>query len=473
MDDSLTFQSSLAEALEKRRAWLDRTQMPRLKEEFRIFQSAFAGLYAVLLKKGVLHEDPYKNDVKMGDIQIPQEGPFSESEKIEQMSIRLSNYEGQLDFLVNFYQFGVDFLTMERLKRILALTKYFAWTQFSANSQYINTRTLVEILGLAKSSNDSLTTGLIADAIQHLERSSKAIFKYLKDVSDYHRENYKLEMRLRFLDALKFDPATVISRKDDTMRQIKRKFAECMSDRPFYPELVEEVLKEDYSGEGETLRVDLLKRLAVEEEKPKEEQNEISFKAILMDGLRSLAMLNFTLDDAQRKLDENSALLESAKNSFWDKIKRLIRQMLNREAEELFYEVEYTDTVTGVSKVEKLNFSGFHAEVERKSRFLAAISNKTTNAAKRLEAATEEQVLSVLSKNIEEMQSIHKSMSALDIFFKSETPRSERERMRGIKPELSAVKNGIVKANQKRHEYIAQKEEVEQMKRLGIRGDAV
>jgi hypothetical protein len=33
------------------------------------------------------------------------------------------------------------------------------------------------------------------------------------------------------------------------------------------------------------------------------------------------------------------------------------------------------------------------------------------------------------------------------------------------------VKNAIIKANQKRHEYIAQKEELEQMKRLGI-GDA-
>jgi hypothetical protein len=147
--------------------------------------------------------------------------------------------------------------------------------------------------------------------------------------------------------------------------------------------------------------------------------------------------------------------------------------MLHREADDLFYEVEYTDVVTGSSKVEKLNFSAFRAEVERKSRFLAAITSKTTAAAKKLEAATEDQLLSVLGKNIEEMQSIHKSMSALDIYFKSETPRAERERMRGIKPELSAVKNGIVKANQKRHEYIAQKEEVEQMKRLGIRSDAV
>ena len=472
MDASLTFQSALVEVLEKRRDWLDRAQMPRLKEEFRIFQSAFAGLYAVLLKKGVLHEDPYKNDVKIGDLQIPPEGPFSESEKIEQMSIRLSSYESQLDFLVNFYQFSVDFLTMERLKRILALTKYFAWTQLSANSNYINTRTLVEVMALVKGGTDSLTNGLIADAVQHLERSSKTIFKYLKEVSDYHREAYKLELRIRFLDAMNFDASTVMTKKDDTLRQIKRKFAENMSDRPFYPELVDEILKEDYSGEGPALREDLLKRLAVAEEKQKEEKNEISFKTILLDGLRSLGMLNFTLDDAQRKLDENSALLESAKNSFWDKVRRLIRQMMHREAEDVFYEVEYSDVVTGGSKVERLNYTAFHSEVERKSRFLAALTNKTTNAAKRLEAATEDQVLSVLSKNIEEMQSIHKSMSALDIYFKSETPRAERERMRGIKPELSAIKNGIVKANQKRHEYIAQKEEVEQMKRLGIHGGA-
>jgi hypothetical protein len=141
----------------------------------------------------------------------------------------------------------------------------------------------------------------------------------------------------------------------------------------------------------------------VAEEKKKEEKNEISFKVILLDGLRSLGMLNFTLDDAQRKLEENSALLESAKNSFWDKVRRLIRQMMHRDAEVIFYEVEYTDVVTGASKVEQLNYSAFRTEVERKSRFLAAITSKTTNAAKRLEAATEDQVLSVLSKNIEEM----------------------------------------------------------------------
>jgi hypothetical protein len=37
------------------------------------------------------------------------------------MSIRVSQFEAYLDFLNNYYQFSCDFLTMGRIKRILAL----------------------------------------------------------------------------------------------------------------------------------------------------------------------------------------------------------------------------------------------------------------------------------------------------------------------------------------------------------------
>lgn len=473
MDDTIAFQNALAESLEKRRDWLDRSEMPRLKEEFRLLQSAFTGLHNILMKKGILHEDPYKNDAKMGDVQVPPEGPFSESEKIDQMSIRLSNYESQLDFLLNFYQFSADFLSMERIKKIVALAKYFMWTQMTANSPNINTRTLVELIALVKGGNDPLSIGLIADSLQHLEKASKTIFASLKEVSDYHRESYKLELRLQVMSFLKFDSATVITHKDDTIRQVKRKFAETMSNRPFYPELVDEVLKEDYSGEGPGLKEALLARLALKEDKPKEEKRSVSFKSTLMEGIRVLGSLNFTLDDALRKMDENSALLQSQKKGFLEKVRIVVRKMLNKPDDEIFYEVEYFDSATSTSKNERLNFSVFRQEAERKTRFLAALNNKTTSVSKKLEAANEDQVLAVLGKNIEEMQSIHKSLSSLDVFFKSEAAREERERMRGIKPELTGIKNGIIKANQKRHEYIAQKEELEQMKKLGIRTDVV
>jgi hypothetical protein len=468
MKDALQFQNDLAEALEQRKIWLDRNLLPQLKEEFSLFKASFGSLYQLLLRKGLVQEDPYKNDIKIGELEIPSESPFTDSERIEQMSIRLSNFESQLDFLMTFYQFSVDFLTMDRIKRISGLVKYFNWPQFSVNSQSINTRALAEIVSLAKGGNDQLSTGLIVDSIQRLENATKNIYKILKDITDFHRQNYKLEARLRFFDALTLDRNNVFMKKDETMLIIKRKFAETMSDRPFYPELFDELLKENYSAEGETLKSELIKRLSIPEEPKTKKKAEQSFRPILIDSIRSLNGLSHILSDTIIKLDENKLVLDSEENGFWQKVRQLILKMLNKDLEEVFYDIEYQDPVLGTTKTEKLDFGAFRLELDKKARYLASLSSRSSSLMTKLEQASEDQLLSILSKNLEELQKIHRTLSALDEFFKSEVSKENREKIRGIKPEISAIKNAIVKANQKRHEYIAQKEEQEQLKKLGI-----
>ena len=47
-------------------------------------------------------------------------------------------------------------------------------------------------------------------------------------------------------------------------------------------------------------------------------------------------------------------------------------------------------------------------------------------------------------------------------------PVEDRPKLKGIKAELLTIKGALIKANQKKHEYVAQMEEAEQMKRLGI-----
>ena len=81
---------------------------------------------------------------------------------------------------------------------------------------------------------------------------------------------------------------------------------------------------------------------------------------------------------------------------------------------------------------------------------------------------TEEQIISYLEKNIRDVQFLHRTLGALDDFFKSNATADDRAKIKGIKPELGAIKNSIVKANQLRYEFSAQKEEEDQMKRLGI-----
>jgi hypothetical protein len=90
----------------------------------------------------------------------------------------------------------------------------------------------------------------------------------------------------------------------------------------------------------------------------------------------------------------------------------------------------------------------------------------------KLKSMTEEQVFAYLERAIKDLQSIHRTLTALDEYYKSSVPREERDKVKGIKPELASIKNCYIKANQIRHDYSSRKEEEEQMKKLGINPDA-
>ena len=60
MEDSQAFARRLETVLDAKRSRLDQEELPRLRDSFKLFQTSFQGIYNVLYKKGVIHEDPYK-----------------------------------------------------------------------------------------------------------------------------------------------------------------------------------------------------------------------------------------------------------------------------------------------------------------------------------------------------------------------------------------------------------------------------
>ncbi len=470
MEDSVAYTNRLEAALASKTERMDGEELKQLKDDFKLFQSAFQAIYNFLLKKGLISEDPYKYELKISEVTTPPESPFAESEKLDQMCIRLSQYESYLDFLNNYYQFSVEFLTMGRIKRLVSLTKYFAFTQFSENSQHINTRYFAEIVALVRKGTDPLSTGIINEGLLQLEKTSRKIFQTLKDLTLLHKERYKLELRRLVANDMRLDRDYAVTHQDEAVRRIRQKYAEVAGDKPFYPELAAEILKEDFGSEGEALRDDILKRLEVAEDKSKGQSEERNFKGILVDGARVIIGVGFQLDDAVRKLEENQALLDSLDKTFMTKVKRAIREMLGKRVEHIVHEVEYLDPVSSTRKNESIDFTDFCAEAGKRAQGLVAMVSKTSAAYKRMEGSSEDLVYKFLSKSIEELQSFHRRLSALDEFFQGALGAPEvKGKARSVKVELGSLKNAIIKANQKRHEYIAQKEELEQMKRLGIR----
>jgi hypothetical protein len=456
--DISNYTTTLQQVLEARKDWLENSEIGKLKDNLRAYQSSYASLYNIFLKKKIIDEDPYKHETKISELEVPDGSAYQENKRLEQLSIRLSNYDNQLDFLVNFYQLGIDFLNLERIKRIVGLVRYVDWVALNPDSQSLMTKNVAEMVVHAKQGADPITLSIIGECSSKLSKTTAAAVATLKDLNVYYRETYKLAVRQKISQNMAAGEATVDG--------IKKKFPAAMAGSPFYKELIEEIIKEDYSKAGQDLRDALLNSLKVAEEKPKAAKPAVDYKAILMDGIQVIGGASTSLAEIGTKLDENQEILDSRKKGFFEAIKNIIKQMTGAEPEEVIHNVEYVDPTKGISVKEKVNFHQFREELNKKTRILSSFVKGS--AYNKLLHMTDEKIIGYLESNIRDVQALHKTLNALDDFYKNHADPEERNKIKGIKPELSALKNIIVKANQFRYEYSAQKEEEEQMKRLGL-----
>ncbi|MCL2831610.1 MAG: hypothetical protein FWD78_00435 [Treponema sp.] len=461
MADNTEYLKNLSEALRARSEWLDKSELPKLKEVLRSYQTGFASLYNLYLKKGLLNEDPYKQEVKIGELEVPETGPLNEAKKLDQLSLRFSNYDTQMDFLVNFYQFSPDYLNLDRLKRIANLIKFIDWVHLTPDSQSPNTKAAAEMTAQIKAGTDSLTMNVITQSLSNLNKQFNPIMSYLKSLVDYRRELYKLELRESVISQM---PAAEASQ----LPLIKKKFSQVNHGQPFYQELADEVLKEDSSNEGQALKEKILAGLKVAEVKPKVVKQVIPLKTTLLDGIVGLGGTAQAFADISAKMNENQTVLESRKKGVWEKIKKVLNQMLHKQPDAVVYELEYSDPVKNVQVRDRINYVSFKNDLDRKIKTLNSISGKSAGLSK-LESMADDQLISFLERNIRDLQTLHKTLTALDDFFKAAVAKEDREKIKGIKPELATIKNAILRANSKRHEYSAQKDEEEQLRKLGVK----
>ena len=457
------FISSLGDLLNRKREYLDSKELPALKETYRVFQGSFQGLCEVLLRKSLIEEDPYKFDKKISEVSIPPSTPFMETSISDTIGVRLSDYESQIDFLVSYCHFAVDYLDLERIKNLIGLTRFINWDNLSVTSPDPNTQALAELFGKLKRDADPLSSDILANSQRQLVRLTGEALAILKDLTKYHREQYKYELRTRVMDKIDED----VRDKEETIRLIKKAFTEQMKGYPYYGELVEEILEEDHSDTDGSMRRTLLTELGVPSGET--EQNEpVDFKDILLEGIRILASAALHLEQAASKLDANNERIESARHGFAATIRSWFSIVIGRKDKRIFYEVKVEDSSSGGAGIEKIDFEDFLSRTYKQVRILTALSHKISAVYKKLLSAPEERVFTVFDKILTETRMINRLLPALEGRMKETAAEDTRKLLKGIRLEQNALKNCIVKANLKKHEYLSRKEEQSQMKNLGM-----
>ncbi len=478
MEESLSYLERLETALKKKAHFIEDKRMPALREALSVYQTLFQNLYNILLRKSLIKEDPYQYEKNIQEINPPPRGNFLESEKQEKLSQRLSDFHAQLDFLIHYYQFSLDFITLDRLRRIVSLVQYIDWQRLTEQSSNMTTGVLAEFLTKVRLGTDNISTGIINDSVTQLRKTVQQILSILKEISVYQREAYKFDIHKIIISQIpevktkaggEETAEAVSADQEEMLKKIKMEFRQQMGNSPFYPELAREAATEYFSDGSKDLQASVLSKLDLSRDKPKKKKKGPEYKSILLEAVRVMALSGSYLMDAIRKLNDNRIMLETRKRGLLSRFKRWIKKMAQKASEAKIMEIEYLDNVTGTMKVEKINFTAMIESTQKKARLFSIISNRMSTAFQRLEAASENQIFEFLNKNLRELQIIHRRSEGLNTYFRSEVPKEEKGRIKGIKIELGTIKNIIIRTNKQKHEYIFQKEEEEQMKKLGIK----
>ena len=263
------------------------------------------------------------------------------------------------------------------------------------------------------------------------------------------------------------------AKREEALRALRHAVAESMPGSPFYPELAGEVLDEELSPRAEELRDRLLESLARTVESapapaPKREPPRPDRNALL-DAVRLFARAEAEMQSALATLTVNAERLAGPTRGFSGFLHRLLAALAGQRGKERTVDVEYLEQ--DGTRHETVALAPFLESVKRKVELMASLGDESGQAFARIAAAADDQLLEFVERQLSDLMVLHRRMGGVNARLQAEAPvgrsAGRRGEAKGIRLELSAVKNFLVKANQRLHDYTARLEELQQFLRSG------
>ncbi len=471
MAESLKFTEKLKDAVKAKSDWLNSESLPKMLEHYRLLHTCVRNIYETLVKRSLITPDPYKLEMKISEIASPDDSHFVESERSVVMGSRFSNYESMLDYVCTYVKFSTDYINIARIKKLLDLNNAFQWSNMTVNNSRTNSRVLATLFQEVRRSAPQLTISLINDSIAKSTKAVAEINAILKDLMSFQREAYKIRIRHDVIEHPKFNKEKAGKSQADEIAEIKKNLSSIPGKIPYYTELVQEIAAEDLAPDRLQLQEQTIARLAITVKTEKSKKVSVDYKQYLLECLHILSSLGELYSTIAEKIQSNVNILENQKNTLFRKIVRAVRKMFNLSEPPLVYDFIIIDQKKDTKSHRNVDIGVFIATLTRKAAFFTPLSNAYGTEFSKIKNYPEQNILDYLNKSITENQEILTILTAADEFFKQNVDSHDRSKIKGLKIDLISIKNIIVKAIQKRSEYVGYIEEQEQMKKLGIKNE--
>lgn len=449
MEGTAEYLDRLTAALALRAKWLETTVIPRLKDVLSAYEALFEGTMGMLIRKGLLREDPYNYEQAFTEIVMPSDEVLPEFENSDELSYRLAAFRRQLKFITAEYPLELDSLGLARLKKLSALLFYVNWLDFGESSRSPTTKAFARTFMKVRMGLDSMASQILKDSELQVVKTLQEARALLGHLISYDRESWKGELRRTVLAGVPLEEG---ARRDDVLKAIRRGFAQKMSSRPWYPALAEEVADEELAPDREERRQKILSSLALPAATRSEPAPETNGREVLMDAVRLLSRPHEEIATALAVLEENEKLINAPKANSGGWLRKLFGGGGAPNEAGRNYKVQFTEPGSPALKTETIDFPAFLAETGKKATLLGALSAGSGPATRKLEAMGDGPLASFVDRQLTDLLLIHRRLASLNTLLQARAAE-EKKTVRGIKVELLTIKNSLVKANQRRHEF--------------------
>ncbi|MGL4982324.1 MAG: hypothetical protein ACRC4W_05690 [Treponemataceae bacterium] len=467
MDKADDFFNQLNTAIDQQQAWLELQGMHELVKNYKIYYELTSKIFEVFLSKGLVQDDPYKDEKKVLDIELITDEPFTDTDKSVELGIRFSDYIQMMQHISTYFRFSISALSIERLKILLTLNNTFNWSALGNTSANPNTKALSDTVGLLRQRGDNLSLSTISDSITQLVKYSSLLHTLLTEVLIFQEELYKESIRKIVFESIDFSSINIES-LEEIYEKALSSFREMNLQKSWHEGLIRNLINENFSHDKEVLREQVLERLKTKSNHMSESGNEINTKNIILDAICILATLAPQLDTVLTKIDANKTILEKQHINFFTKLTAFLKKVFNVSEKSPEYKLKIFDPISHNMKTEVLIVQDFLNSIRKKAKFYGSLTPKSSQGYVKICQHSEEKIFTFVSEQIHECNKTLTFLNALDVFFKSNATETNRSKIRGLKIELGTIKTILLKVNKAKAEYTAYMEQEKQLKQLGI-----
>ena len=470
MENRIQYYNQIVKALETKAESLEITTISELRENLQGFEASVSATYKFLIDKGMMQSDPYKHERTITEILVPSSKPFTDSDITSEISQRFSNYVSQWEFLVNIFHISLSNFSLKTVRRIMELLDYIRWTDFSVNSSYQITRAVAGIVDRVSKMNDPMAGKIITSSASHLRDLTRNVKSELKIITVFLRERYKVRVREKLTNGMNIDGEQYRRKPLSILDNVKFEFSHRLKEIGWYKELIYELLEEDYGIAAAKLRESALERLKVSQSTAKKKKRAgPDDTTVLLGILERIAKAGDPIRFSLVKMNENTRTIHERKRSLGERLSELFSSLFKKSGGGVVYELTIRNRVTGTVRLEVLNYTRFAEITMERARVLQDLQDSNSSTRKNARSAGAAQLLDYINKNLKELKSIHRRLTGLDDYFKSNAvPPKIKINMRGSSLNLQSLKLVIADSMKMLNDFNVKKEEEEQLRKLGI-----